>query len=101
VTEPAELRGDQWRTSATVVGAIPRLLGTALWAGADLVIGSRYAPGGSIDSAWGIHRRYLSGFGSWYANRILGRASSCGVLVNSGVLILPGSDPTVTRSRSR
>jgi hydrogenase maturation factor HypE len=60
VTEPAELRGDQWRTSATVVGAIPRLLGTALWVGADLVIGSRYAPGGSIDSAWGIHRRYLS-----------------------------------------
>jgi dolichol-phosphate mannosyltransferase len=54
------------------VDAIPRLLGTALRTGADLVIGSRYVPGGSIDSAWGIHRRYLSRFGSWYANRILG-----------------------------
>jgi dolichol-phosphate mannosyltransferase len=54
------------------VDAIPRLLGTAFRTGADLVIGSRYVPGGSIDSAWGIHRKYLSGFGNWYANRILG-----------------------------
>lgn len=54
------------------VDAIPRLLGTALRTGADLVIGSRYVPGGSIDSAWGINRRYLSGFGNWYANRVLG-----------------------------
>jgi dolichol-phosphate mannosyltransferase len=54
------------------VDAIPRLLGTALRTGADLVIGSRYVSGGSIDSTWGIHRRYLSGFGNWYANRILG-----------------------------
>ncbi|HKR51808.1 MAG TPA: polyprenol monophosphomannose synthase [Pseudonocardiaceae bacterium] len=54
------------------VDAIPRLLVTALRTGADLVIGSRYVPGGSIDSAWGIHRRYLSGFGNWYADRILG-----------------------------
>ncbi|MGH3875137.1 MAG: polyprenol monophosphomannose synthase [Pseudonocardiaceae bacterium] len=53
------------------VDAIPRLLGTALRTGADLVIGSRYVPGGSIDSAWGINRRCLSGFGNWYANRIL------------------------------
>ncbi|MGH3897028.1 MAG: polyprenol monophosphomannose synthase [Pseudonocardiaceae bacterium] len=54
------------------VDAIPRLLRTALRTGADLVIGSRYVPGGSIDSAWGIHRKYLSGFGNWYANRVLG-----------------------------
>ncbi|HVE95882.1 MAG TPA: polyprenol monophosphomannose synthase [Pseudonocardiaceae bacterium] len=54
------------------VDAIPRLLRTALRTGADLVIGSRYVPGGSIDSAWGINRRYLSGFGNWYANRVLG-----------------------------
>jgi dolichol-phosphate mannosyltransferase len=53
------------------VEAIPRLLGTAL-RGADLVIGSRYVPGGSIDSTWGINRRYLSSFGNWYANRVLG-----------------------------
>jgi dolichol-phosphate mannosyltransferase len=51
--------------------AIPRMLGTALRTGANLVIGSRYVPGGSVDSAWGIHRKYLSGFGNWYANRVL------------------------------
>jgi dolichol-phosphate mannosyltransferase len=54
------------------VDAIPRLLGTAFRTGADLVIGSRYVPGGSIDSAWGINRRFLSGFGNWYANCVLG-----------------------------
>jgi dolichol-phosphate mannosyltransferase len=54
------------------VDAIPRLLGIALRSGADLVIGSRYVPGGSIDSTWGINRRYLSGFGNWYANHVLG-----------------------------
>ncbi|HEY6424182.1 MAG TPA: polyprenol monophosphomannose synthase [Pseudonocardiaceae bacterium] len=54
------------------VDAIPRLLHTALRAGADVVIGSRYVPGGSIDSTWGINRKYLSGFGNWYANRVLG-----------------------------
>lgn len=53
------------------VDAIPRLLGTALRVGADLVIGSRYVPGGSIDSTWGINRRYLSSFENWYANRVL------------------------------
>lgn len=53
------------------VDAIPRLLGTALREGVDLVIGSRYVPGGSIDSTWGINRRYLSSFGNWYANRVL------------------------------
>ncbi|MGH3815868.1 MAG: polyprenol monophosphomannose synthase [Pseudonocardiaceae bacterium] len=53
------------------VDAIPRMLHAALRAGADLVIGSRYVPGGSIDSTWGINRRYWSGFGNWYANRVL------------------------------
>jgi dolichol-phosphate mannosyltransferase len=54
------------------VDAIPRLLSIALRAEADLVIGSRYVPGGSIDSAWSINRRYLSSFGNWYANHVLG-----------------------------
>lgn len=53
------------------IDAIPRMLHTALRTGADLVIGSRYVPGGSIDSAWGVNRRCLSGFGNWYANRVL------------------------------
>lgn len=32
----------------------------------DLVIGSRFAKGGSVDETWGIHRKLLS----WFANRI-------------------------------
>ncbi|MGH7881328.1 MAG: polyprenol monophosphomannose synthase [Candidatus Dormibacteraceae bacterium] len=72
----AALDGAEWIVQMDADGshpvdAIPRLLAAALRTGADLVIGSRYVPGGSIDSAWGINRRYLSGFGNWYANRIL------------------------------
>lgn len=32
----------------------------------DLVVGSRFAPGGSVDSNWSIYRKLLS----WWANRI-------------------------------
>jgi dolichol-phosphate mannosyltransferase len=32
----------------------------------DLVIGSRFAPGGSVDEKWGVYRKLLS----WWANRI-------------------------------
>jgi dolichol-phosphate mannosyltransferase len=32
----------------------------------DLVIGSRYAKGGSVDERWGVYRKLLS----WFANRI-------------------------------
>lgn len=32
----------------------------------DLVIGSRYAAGGSVDEGWGLYRKLLS----WWANRI-------------------------------
>jgi dolichol-phosphate mannosyltransferase len=44
---------------------VPRLLGS-LDAGADLVIGSRYVPGGSIPD-WPWHRRTLSSYGNLYA----------------------------------
>jgi dolichol-phosphate mannosyltransferase len=44
---------------------IPRLL-RSLDAGADLVIGSRYVPGGSIPD-WPWHRRALSSYGNHYA----------------------------------
>ena len=33
---------------------------------ADLVIGSRYVKGGSVDGQWGVYRKVLS----WFANRI-------------------------------
>jgi dolichol-phosphate mannosyltransferase len=47
-------------------------MGRAAMEGYDLVIGSRYVPGGSLDTAWPYWRRALSGFGNYYARTILG-----------------------------
>src|SRR3954454_6929699 len=49
---------------------LPRLIGVAR-AGADLVLGSRYAPGGGIED-WGLDRRVLSRAGCAYARHVLG-----------------------------
>ena len=38
---------------------------------ADLALGSRYVPGGSV-SDWGWQREWISRGGSWYARRVLG-----------------------------
>ena len=38
---------------------------------ADLVLGSRYVPGGGVED-WGLIRRFVSRGGSWYAQRVLG-----------------------------
>ena len=48
---------------------LPRLIEAAR--DADLVLGSRYVPGGGVVD-WGLGRRLLSRGGSWYARRILG-----------------------------
>jgi dolichol-phosphate mannosyltransferase len=48
---------------------VPRLLEAA--AGADLVLGSRYVPGGGVDN-WSPVRRAISAGGSLYARTILG-----------------------------
>ncbi len=48
---------------------LPRLL--AATAGADLVIGSRYVPGGGVGD-WGALRRVISRGGSTYARLVLG-----------------------------
>jgi dolichol-phosphate mannosyltransferase len=37
----------------------------------DLVIGSRYVEGGSLDERWPLWRKFLSGFGNTYARTIL------------------------------
>ena len=37
----------------------------------DLVVGSRYVPGGSVDRSWPLWRKGLSAFGSLYAHTIL------------------------------
>ncbi len=39
---------------------------------ADLVLGSRYIPGGSLDEDWPVWRKALSGFGNLYSRTILG-----------------------------
>jgi dolichol-phosphate mannosyltransferase len=38
----------------------------------DLVLGSRYVPGGSLDKRWPLWRKGLSAFGNFYARTILG-----------------------------
>ena len=38
----------------------------------DVVFGSRYIEGGSVDKRWSIWRKYLSIFGNFYARTILG-----------------------------
>jgi dolichol-phosphate mannosyltransferase len=48
---------------------VPRLLAAA--ADADLVLGSRYVPGGSVEN-WGAVRRFISAGGSVYARALLG-----------------------------
>jgi len=37
----------------------------------DMVIGSRYIPGGKLDETWPFWRKALSGFGNFYARTIL------------------------------
>lgn len=49
--------------------SIPILLG--LLENHDLVIGSRYIPGGSVPR-WGVHRRLISWAGNWYSSVALG-----------------------------
>lgn len=39
---------------------------------ADVVIGSRYVPGGALDVEWPFWRKALSGFGNFYARTLLG-----------------------------
>jgi dolichol-phosphate mannosyltransferase len=48
---------------------VPRLLAAA--ADADLVLGSRYVPGGGVEN-WGVLRRAISRGGSLYARLVLG-----------------------------
>ena len=49
---------------------LPRLL-EAIESGADLVLGSRWVPGGEVVN-WPLSRRLISRGGSWYARTMLG-----------------------------
>jgi dolichol-phosphate mannosyltransferase len=49
---------------------IPEMLGKLV--SCDLVLGSRYIPGGSVDDHWPLWRKSLSAFANFYARMILG-----------------------------
>lgn len=49
---------------------IPEFL-KKLDSGADMVLGSRYMPGGSIPQNWGLHRKFLSVVGNWVIRIIM------------------------------
>lgn len=51
------------------VKALPEML--ASLQKADIVIGSRYVEGGSVDKNWPLWRKFLSAFGNYYARSIL------------------------------
>ena len=51
---------------------IPQMLGVMLATDADVVIGSRYVPGGSLDERWEWNRRLLSWWANLYSRAILG-----------------------------
>jgi dolichol-phosphate mannosyltransferase len=48
-----------------------RLIAAAEGGAADLVLGSRYVPGGGV-ADWGLLRQAISRGGSWYSRRVLG-----------------------------
>ncbi len=50
---------------------IPAMVATLESERADLVVGSRYVPGGSLAEDWSLSRRLLSGWANFYVNAIL------------------------------
>jgi dolichol-phosphate mannosyltransferase len=53
------------------VSVLPVMLETLRTGGADVVVGSRYVPGGSTASAWPWYRKALSAWANFYVNAIL------------------------------
>lgn len=51
---------------------IPQMLDVLTATDADLVVGSRYVPGGSLDEGWAGWRRFVSWFANFYSRLILG-----------------------------
>jgi dolichol-phosphate mannosyltransferase len=49
-----------------------QMVGVMVATDADVVIGSRYVPGGSLDEGWGWWRRWLSWWANFYSRLILG-----------------------------
>lgn len=51
---------------------VPQMFGVLVATDADVVIGSRYVPGGSLDEGWEWSRRLLSWWANFYSRAILG-----------------------------
>ena len=51
---------------------IPKMLGVMLATNADVIIGSRYVPGGTLDEGWELGRRLLRWWDNYYVRMILG-----------------------------
>ena len=50
---------------------IPRMLLVMLATDADVIIGSRYVPGGTLDERWSWWRRFMSAWANFYSRAIL------------------------------
>lgn len=51
---------------------VPQMIGVMHSTGADVVVGSRYVPGGSLDAGWSRWRRFVSWWANLYSRLILG-----------------------------
>ncbi len=70
MAEGADFIGQMDADFSHPIDKIPVLMDTLT--GSDFVIGSRYVPGGKLDDNWPFWRKWLSGFGNFYARTILG-----------------------------
>lgn len=50
---------------------IPQMMGVMLATEADVIIGSRYVPGGTLDEGWGLWRQWISWWANFYSRMIL------------------------------
>ena len=102
IAEPVEVIGQMDADLSHDPAQLPRLI--AATADADVVIGSRYIPGGAIAN-WPRRRRMLSRFANTYI-RVVTRATApaatdAGAARRSRRCRSIGSDPTAIRSWSR
>lgn len=70
ISQGAEYIGQMDADFSHPIDKIPLMVQTL--ADCDMVLGSRYVPGGKLDENWPFWRKALSGFGNFYARTILG-----------------------------
>lgn len=70
INQGADVVGQMDADFSHPIDKLPEMM--ALLPDCDFVIGSRYIKGGSLDERWPFWRKFLSGFGNFYARTILG-----------------------------